>query len=139
MSRKREIQLFRKKYHLKYKRNLRIWGYSLAVLSILLTQAAKHVYNQYPHNWYDITGRADVLLLAFAIATTFVSFILKVNISRIESFLEIKKPTVVTLISSFGPFFLIAFSLIVSTPLYVTPVVCSFIAFIFMTYRAKES
>lgn len=139
MSLKRKTQRLRKEYHLNYKKNLRIWGYSLAALSILLTKAAKHVYNHNPHSWYDITGRMDVLLLAFAITVSFVSFILKVNISRLELFLDIKKPTVFTLLSFIGPFFLIIISLFASTSLYVTPVVCSFIVFIFMTYRARKN
>lgn len=138
MSRKREIQLLRKDYHVKHKRVFKVWIYFFAMFSFLLSQSAKHVYTQHPHNWYDITGRIDVLLLAFSIAISLISFIVKVNITWVESFLDIKKPTIVTLISLLFPFFLLAVSLTVNFPLYVTPGVCSFIVFIVMTYQAKK-
>lgn len=137
MSKKRKFQLYRKEYY-KYKGRLQIWVYSLATVSFLLARAAKYVYKQHPHSWYGITGRIDVLLLTVAIMITFVSFILKVDISRAEYYLGIKKPTAFTLFTLFFPFLLLALSLFVSSSLYITPIACSFLAFIYMTYRAKR-
>lgn len=134
--RQRTVKIFK-----QGKPKLKWIGNIFSIASILLSLWSKQIFESNPHEWYDITGRLDILLLGLALLFSLINMYIKANLWFVDAY--IGNTNSLKAIWAFGgiviPFLFLIRSLVIQHELYIVPIVSLIIVHFYNHYKSKSS
>lgn len=133
---KREFQR-RKKVFVQGMNDLKQTGYIFTGVALALTILAKVIFSSHPHQWYEITGKLDILLLGFALVLSLVNMYLKITVLFIQTYIR-RGNIAWTIFTILFPFVSIFYSIFSKySALYITPFICIILIHAYMHIKSR--
>lgn len=134
--RQRRIKVFRQEVP-----RVKWFGRFLSLGAILLSLWSNKIFQNDPHEWFDITGRVDILLLGFALLFSLTNVYIKAIVCFIDAY--IGKVGKVKMMMNIGgmllPFFFLINSLVTKHELYIMPLLIVILIHFYNHYKTKTS
>lgn len=117
------------------------FGRFISIGSILLSTWSNKIFESSPHEWFDITGRMDILLLGFALVLSLINMYIKITLWFIDVY--IGKLGKVKMMMTVGgillPFIFLVHSLVTKHELYIVPLIAVTAVHFYAHYEPKLS
>ncbi|NQF17810.1 hypothetical protein HPY31_28505 [Brevibacillus sp. HB1.3] len=120
----------------KMKRISKVFGIGATLFSLY----ANHIFKSNPHDWLDIIGHYDLLLLCVALVLSLANFYIKATLWFIDVYIGNmgKIKILMTIVGILVPFGILIHSLVTKHALYVIPLIVVITVHFYTQYKSKK-